>query len=73
MVILNSSWADLDWWEEKVLTGYNKIHNKFVLEIFSDASGSGWGAACNGEVIFGTWSNEKRENHINYLELMLRF
>ena len=35
MVILNSLWEDLDWWEEKILTGYNKIrHNKFVLEIF---------------------------------------
>lgn len=47
--------------------------NSFVLEIFSDASRSGWGAACNDQKIHGWWSNEQRKHHINYLELTAVF
>ena len=74
MSIPQSLSADLDWWEEKILLSSNKIRqNRFVLEIFSDASGSGWGIACNGEVTFGPWNTEELKNHINFLELKAAF
>ena len=74
MRIPSSLSDDLDWWEQNILTKSNETRQKkFQLEIFSDASGSGWGAACNGEVIFGNWSMEEAKNHINYLELRAAF
>ncbi|OXU17977.1 hypothetical protein TSAR_001823 [Trichomalopsis sarcophagae] len=74
MTIPHSLSADLDWWEEKIWLSSNRIRqNRFDGEIFSDSSGSGWGAACNGEVSFGSWNEEELGNHINYLELKAAF
>ena len=42
----------------------------FNLEIFSDASLSGWGASCGGNRTHESWSLEDKQNHINYLELL---
>ncbi|KAJ8914059.1 hypothetical protein NQ315_017580 [Exocentrus adspersus] len=39
------------------------------MEIFSDASLSGWGAACNNQTTHGLWNQEERKGHINKLEL----
>ncbi|XP_031329346.1 uncharacterized protein LOC116166470 [Photinus pyralis] len=41
----------------------------FDLEIFTDASLSGWGAVCNGKTTFGWWDKSLRSEHINFLEL----
>lgn len=74
MIIPQSLSADLDWWEKSIMISNNKIRShKFRLEIFSDASSSGWGVACNGEVVFGSWSKEELVHHINYLELLAAF
>ena len=44
MTISQSLVADLDWWEENIQSSRNPIRQqKFVLEIFSDASTTGWG------------------------------
>lgn len=38
---------DLKWWDAKISTVKNKIRTSiFDLEIFSDASTTGWGATC---------------------------
>lgn len=42
----------------------------FSLEIFSDASLVGWGAACQGMRARGSWTPAERELHINELELL---
>ncbi|XP_066590898.1 uncharacterized protein [Prorops nasuta] len=74
MIIPLSLSTDLDWWEDKVLTSHNKIRRyEFELEIFSDASNSGWGVACEGEIIFNTWNVVQLKEHINYLELVAAF
>jgi hypothetical protein len=39
------------------------------IEIFSDASMSGWGAVCDGVVIRGPWTTAQTSLHINQLEL----
>lgn len=70
MKVPNSLHPELDWWQENILTSHNMIRQyNFQLEIFSDASRTGWGAACNGEITFGFWSQDELEFHINYLEL----
>ena len=66
--------SDFDWWEEKIVEAFNPIRQcNFVTEIFSDASRTGWGAACNGEVVYANWSVSELEYHINYLELLAAF
>lgn len=61
---------DLIWWLNNIDTGYSKIKsNLFVLEIFSDASLTGWGAYCNGEESHGLWTTDEMNLHINELEL----
>lgn len=45
----------------------------FALEIFSDASLTGWGAVCGIERTHGFWSPEEKIFHINYLELLAVF
>ena len=46
---------------------------QFSLEIYSDASTSGWGAVCKGKEVSGFWNSEERLMHINYLELKAAF
>lgn len=40
------------------------------MEIFSDASLSGWGAVCSGVTTRGPWTLNDKEKHINELELL---
>ena len=45
----------------------------FTLEIVSDASSIGWGAASGVESIGGSWREDERSCHINYLELLAAY
>lgn len=67
---------DFRWW----LTILSNPHQKncirtsnYSLEIFSDASLTGWGAACFTNSTHGWWSEEERLLHINILELKAAF
>ena len=73
MVTLNEeALLELEWWSTKV----NLVNGKSVrprdpdLIVETDASLQGWGAVCRGIRTGGMWSQEERENHINYLELL---
>lgn len=62
---------NFDWWEAAIMKAANPIRlQKYALEIFSDASLTGWGAACNGETTHGEWCGSELKEHINYLELL---
>ncbi|XP_047990684.1 uncharacterized protein LOC125229783 [Leguminivora glycinivorella] len=62
---------DLNWWLNKVSTSNNCMRfPSFQLEIYSDASNSGWGAVCGKNKANGTWKSSERDSHINYLELL---
>lgn len=66
--------TDFTWWKVNILSSYNPIRNaSFVLEIFSDASLSGWGAVCEGKKVHGHWTDEEKMSHINYLEILAAF
>jgi hypothetical protein len=64
--------ADLLWWIENLsLMGDKKFFPKNPdLEIYSDASLSGWGAVCNGVTTNGSWTLSDSHRHINELELL---
>lgn len=65
---------DLYWWSENIDTTRNYLRQPhFELEIYSDASRTGWGAVCANSNIFGKWKDSEKLHHINYLELMAAF
>lgn len=65
---------DFDWWKSAIIGTKREIQNcKFTIEIFSDASRSGWGACCNNKKAFGQWKDKEKNYHINVLELLAAF
>ncbi|KAG7309814.1 hypothetical protein JYU34_004322 [Plutella xylostella] len=62
--------GDLYWWLHNIDTATHPIRgNNFILEIFSDSSRTGWGAACGNDRASGRWTEQELDNHINFLEL----
>jgi ribonuclease HI len=65
---------DARWWLKTIDGVTHRIRDDtYCREVFSDASTTGWGAACNAETASGQWSSSEREYHINYLELLAAF
>ncbi|XP_066590166.1 uncharacterized protein [Prorops nasuta] len=74
MTISDNLLPDLNWWGKNILTCINPIRvDNFSMEIFSDASLTGWGAVCGKEKAHGFWSFQERKEHINMLELIAVF
>lgn len=64
---------DFMWWKQHI-RGENSLKPfRFKLEIFSDASSTGWGIFFKGQRSHGFWSPEEKSHHINYLELLAAF
>lgn len=65
---------ELEWWLKNIqhFEKTFKLH-KFDMELFSDASETGWGAFNNKEAIHGFWDQSESREHINYLELKATF
>lgn len=62
---------ELLWWTKNVLVASAPIkHGSYKLELFSDASNTGWGIVCNDHKLHGYWSKKDLKHHINYLELL---
>ncbi|VEN46531.1 unnamed protein product [Callosobruchus maculatus] len=65
---------DFLWWINNIGKSCNRLPSKdFKLEIFSDASTTGWGIYCQGKKSHGFWSKDEMSEHINYLELLAAF
>lgn len=74
MTIPPSILPDLAWWSRVISNSVNKIkQNEYCLVIYSDASTTGWGAACEEKRASGMWSDSERSRHINYLEILAAF
>ncbi|XP_071578071.1 uncharacterized protein [Temnothorax nylanderi] len=59
------------WWEENIPGSSNPIRqDNYKLEIFSDASTTGWGVFSEGERAGGFWTENEQKLHINRLELI---
>nr|ACB38666.1 reverse transcriptase [Daphnia pulex] len=63
---------DLQWWISSLKVDRDKLFFPDVtdLEIYTDASLSGWGACCNGVRTRGSWTAADTKKHINELELV---
>ena len=65
---------DIAWWIKNINTMKNQIkHDKYVLEIYTDASSTGWGVVCDNESTHGWWDSTESKEHINFLELKAIF
>lgn len=74
MTIPQSLQSDINWWSSQIMSCSNPIRTKqSSTTIFSDASLTGWGAACDGRTTGGLWTVEERRKSINYLELLAIF
>ncbi|XP_070519726.1 uncharacterized protein [Cardiocondyla obscurior] len=70
MTLSNEVSNDLQWWIDHINFARDSILVRNPdLEIFTDASLSGWGAFCNGRRIHGHWNAEEKNWSINRLEL----
>ncbi|CAH2098732.1 unnamed protein product [Euphydryas editha] len=66
--------SELNWWSQHIYNKSNFMKTpNFTLEIFSDASRTGWGGFCNGKRVHGSWKECEKIYHINYLELLATF
>lgn len=62
--------VDFKWWLQNVKTSIQTFGAKsFSLEIFCDASTTGWGGFSNGKKAHGFWRSGENKLHINLLEL----
>lgn len=73
MIIPLSLSHDFAWWKQALTTNNNLGPLSFQLEIYTDASKTGWGACCNGKKTRGFWNGKEQNLHINYLELLAAF
>lgn len=65
---------DLIWWRNNIRTAFNHIkHDHLNLEIFTDASLTGWGACSKRGREHGFWSNEQKQHYTNFLEWQATF
>jgi hypothetical protein len=74
MEVADNLHDDLLWWKNNILVAINPIRDQhYELEIYTDASTTGWGAACGNNKTGGLWAATERVNHINYLELLAAY
>lgn len=74
MVLTKPIHIELIWWLNNSKNTQKSLRPRnFILDIFSDASLSGWGAACNESRAHGFWNQEERNMPINILELKAAF
>lgn len=66
--------SDFKWWLKNLPNASSQIiKDNFSLEIFSDASTTGWGRSCNNTQTGGFWNNSQTQMHINSLELIAAY
>ena len=70
MALSSKLYKDFIWWEKHIRDEMSLNPLCFKIEIFSDASSTGWGIFSNGEKSNGFWTLEEGRHHINYLELL---
>lgn len=70
----NDILEDLNWWKSNIYKTYSPMRSfEHKLEIYTDASGTGWGAVCGDKKVNGMWKTTEKKHHINYLELLAVF
>ena len=63
---------DLEWWLVSLNTwnGRPVVKRQIDIQLFTDASDSGWGGVCDNNEAAGHWTPEVKQTSINYRELL---
>lgn len=70
MPVTEDMCKDLQWWVSQVAVQNRKIFRDCPdIELYSDASDSGWGGCLNSQTTGGRWFREETQLHINAREL----
>lgn len=70
MCITRDMKVDLTWWVNNIATQSRQIiRTGTEVEIYTDASSSGWGGLLDHQSAGGSWSVQEKQLHINALEL----
>ena len=71
IVLTEKSRKELQWWVGKLqlIKGKTLINSQPQITVSTDASLEGWGAYLQGQKTEGPWTSQKKNNHINVLEL----
>lgn len=71
ITISNIIKKDVSWWVKTIPTASKSFDSlNYNVTIFTDASDLGWGATDGTNEIFGVWSKDEINLHINYKELL---
>lgn len=74
MLVPNYLQTEFNWWLNIIPNSKQLIKSRpFKMEIFSDASKTGWGANCGNAKTHGFWTKAETLLHINCLELVAAF
>lgn len=73
--ILPAATEELLWWRTHLQqwNGLLWIVSNLELDIYTDASSSGWGIVINNQSYSGSWTPLQQPRHINYKELLTVF
>ena len=71
IIISDIAKTEILWWIENLhcCNGRSIKVPPIDLQIFTDASLSGWGSHCSSDFVHGIWSEDEKMEHINVLEL----
>lgn len=70
MTLSDTLKVELEWWKRNINLAHNSIMDvEPDIEMFTDASLSGWGAFCNGTRANDYWNKHEQKWDINRLEL----
>jgi len=66
--------ADFQWWQDSLKLPFCKLNSfNFILEIFSDASLSGWGAVCGEKRTRGFLEFRRQTNGYKFFGIICSF
>ena len=66
--------SELSWWINNIVEAHNILTREApTITLTTDASKLDWGAELGTPSTGGLWSSTERQNHINYLELLVVF
>jgi hypothetical protein len=73
IVLTGPAKLNLQWWIQHLQqwNGHSFIPEQHRHELYTDASMSGWGIVDGLKIISGTWNQDEKLRHINYLELLV--
>jgi hypothetical protein len=70
MILSDEAKVELNWWLNNIKSSFKNIQPTPIdIDLYSDGSKTGWGAALGDQSTGGNWCKQKASAHINELEM----